>query len=99
MPKIIFIPRRIVPHLDMSIDQSTCTRKLILPTKEYVLFDALTKEVKIIYESIEELSYANVVSTNFKKTFACSIKINSTAVHQNFLPQGILYARRHNLFY
>lgn len=41
--------------------------------KSYSSFDALTKEVKIIYESIEELSYANVVSTNFKKKDTISV--------------------------
>ena len=30
-------------------------------------FDALTKEVKINYESIERLSYSTVISSNFKK--------------------------------
>jgi N-acetylmuramoyl-L-alanine amidase CwlA len=33
----------------------------------YLAFDELTKELKINYETIEEISYANVIRTNFSK--------------------------------
>ncbi|WP_136480209.1 DUF389 domain-containing protein [Cognatitamlana onchidii] len=48
-------------------------RRLATLDKSYSSFDALAKEVKIIYESIEEISYANVVSTNFKKKDTISV--------------------------
>ena len=48
-------------------------RQLAKLDKSYSSFDALTKEVKIIYESIEELSYASVVSTNFTKKDTISV--------------------------
>lgn len=43
--KIIFVPRRVVPYMDMNHDQVNCAMKVILPTNEYILFDALTKEI------------------------------------------------------
>ena len=36
--------------------------------KNYIPFGELSKEVKINYENLDELSYSNVISTNFKKT-------------------------------
>ncbi|KJD37050.1 membrane protein [Tamlana sedimentorum] len=36
--------------------------------ENYIPFEALTKEVKINYETIEEFSYANVINSNFTKT-------------------------------
>lgn len=51
----------------------TKVRQLAKLDKNYSSFDAVTKEAKIIYESIEELSYANVVSTNFKKKDTISV--------------------------
>jgi hypothetical protein len=41
--------------------------------KSYSSFDALTKELKIIYEPLEEISYASVVSTNFKEKDTISV--------------------------
>ena len=35
--------------------------------RNYIAFDELTKEVKINYETIEQLSYANVINSNFTK--------------------------------
>jgi uncharacterized hydrophobic protein (TIGR00271 family) len=35
--------------------------------KNYIPFDELTKEVKINYENINELSFSNVINTDFKK--------------------------------
>jgi hypothetical protein len=43
--KIVFVPRRVLPYIDMNHDQVDCVQKLILPTDEYILFDALTKEI------------------------------------------------------
>lgn len=51
----------------------TKVRQLAKLDKSYSSFDELTKEVKIIYESIEELSYANLVSTNFTKKDTISV--------------------------
>ncbi|MFB9056349.1 DUF389 domain-containing protein [Mariniflexile ostreae] len=35
--------------------------------RNYVAFEELTKEVRINYETIEQISYANVITSNFKK--------------------------------
>ncbi|WOD42270.1 DUF389 domain-containing protein [Hwangdonia lutea] len=35
--------------------------------RDYIPFEALTKEVEINYETIEQFSYAKVINTNFKK--------------------------------
>ena len=43
--KILFVPRRVVPYIDMNHDQVNCAHKVILPTNEYILFDAITKEI------------------------------------------------------
>lgn len=43
--KIVFVPRRVLPYVDMNHDQVDCVQKVILPTNEYILFDALTKEI------------------------------------------------------
>ena len=43
--KIVFVPRRVVPYIDMNHDQVNCAHKVILPTNEYILFDAITKEI------------------------------------------------------
>ncbi|GGZ79514.1 DUF389 domain-containing protein [Algibacter mikhailovii] len=48
-------------------------RKLSKLDKSYAAFDELTKEVKIIYENLEEISYANLVSTNFNKKDTISV--------------------------
>ncbi|MEC3906865.1 DUF389 domain-containing protein [Tamlana sp. 2201CG12-4] len=39
----------------------------------YLAFDELTQEVKINYETIEQISYANVISTNFTKKDTISV--------------------------
>lgn len=41
--------------------------------KNYIAFEELTKEVKINYETIEELSYANVINSNFSKMDTISV--------------------------
>ncbi|MFV9550051.1 DUF389 domain-containing protein [Algibacter sp. PT7-4] len=41
--------------------------------KNYVAFDELAKEVKINYETIEQLSYANVINSNFTKMDTISV--------------------------
>lgn len=41
--------------------------------KNYVAFDELLRDVEINYESIEELSYANVINSNFKKIDTLSV--------------------------
>ncbi|WP_298530587.1 DUF389 domain-containing protein [uncultured Algibacter sp.] len=48
-------------------------RRLSKIDKSYSSFDELTKEVKIVYETLEEISYANVVSTNFSKKDTISV--------------------------
>ncbi len=35
--------------------------------RNYIAFEELTQEVKIIYENIEEFSYSNVITSNFTK--------------------------------
>jgi len=65
--KVIFIPRRVVPYLDMNHDQVDCVQKLILPTNEYILFDALTKE--IIGGVLEELPM-DMEESRHKRKFA-----------------------------
>lgn len=42
---IVFVPRRVVPYIDMNTDQVNCGIKIVLPTDEYILFDAITKEI------------------------------------------------------
>ena len=41
--------------------------------KNYIPFEELSKEVKINYENLDELSYSNVINTNFKKTDTISV--------------------------
>lgn len=41
--------------------------------RNYVAFGDLTKEVKINYETIEQFSYSNVISSNFTKTDTLSV--------------------------
>ncbi|WP_298495157.1 DUF389 domain-containing protein [uncultured Algibacter sp.] len=41
--------------------------------KNYVAFDELVKEIKINYETIEQLSYANVINSNFTKMDTISV--------------------------
>ena len=41
--------------------------------KNYVAFEDLIKEVEINYETIEQFSFANIVSSNFKKTDTISV--------------------------
>ena len=43
--KIVFVPRRVLPYVDMNHDLVDCVQKVILPTEEYILFDAITKEI------------------------------------------------------
>lgn len=42
---IIFIPRKVIPHVEPYEDQGECKQKVILPTSEYIVFDAITKEI------------------------------------------------------
>ncbi len=42
-------------------------RKLSHLEKNQIPFDELTKEVKIIYENIEQIAYSNVIISNFSK--------------------------------
>jgi uncharacterized hydrophobic protein (TIGR00271 family) len=41
--------------------------------RNYIPFEELTKEVKINYETVEQFSYANVISSNFKKMDTISV--------------------------
>ncbi|GAA3564940.1 DUF389 domain-containing protein [Snuella lapsa] len=41
--------------------------------KNYIAFDQLAKEVEINYETIEQISYANVINSNFKKMDTLSV--------------------------
>lgn len=41
---IVFIPRKVVPHMEYE-DLSECRQKVILPTNEFVIFDAITKKI------------------------------------------------------
>ncbi len=41
--------------------------------KSYIAFEELAKEVKINYETIEQLSYANVINSNFSKMDTISV--------------------------
>ncbi|MCF6296030.1 MAG: hypothetical protein L3J25_10125, partial [Flavobacteriaceae bacterium] len=41
--------------------------KLAKLERNYIAFEELTQEVKIIYENIEEFSYSNVITSNFTK--------------------------------
>ncbi len=41
--------------------------------KNYIAFDELTKEVQINYETIEQISYANVINSNFYKMDTLSV--------------------------
>lgn len=40
---------------------------------QQIPFDELTKEVKIVYETVEQLSYAIVITSNFSKTDTLSV--------------------------
>jgi hypothetical protein len=42
---IIFIPRKVLPYIEVNQESNECERKVILPTEEFVIFDALTKEI------------------------------------------------------
>lgn len=43
---IVFIPRKVVPHMEINNDDQDCQyRKVILPTEEFAIFDAITKEL------------------------------------------------------
>ena len=48
-------------------------KKLSKLEKNYVAFDELAKEIKINYETIEQLSYAKVINSNFKKMDTLSV--------------------------
>lgn len=41
---IIFIPRKVVPYVDLD-NSKKCQYKLVLPTNEFIIFDAITKEI------------------------------------------------------
>ncbi|HMC01471.1 MAG TPA: DUF389 domain-containing protein [Flavobacteriaceae bacterium] len=41
--------------------------------KNYIAFDGLTSELSIVFENIEQFSYSNQITTNFKKTDTISI--------------------------
>ena len=41
--------------------------------RNYIAFEELTQEVKIIYENIEEFSYSNVITSNFAKIDTLSV--------------------------
>tara|TARA_R110002049_G_scaffold206269_1_gene376803 strand:- start:48454 stop:49923 length:1470 start_codon:yes stop_codon:yes gene_type:complete len=48
-------------------------KKLSKLERNYVAFDELSKEVKINYENIDQLSYSSVLSTNFSKIDTISV--------------------------
>ncbi|MEL0454863.1 DUF389 domain-containing protein [Flavobacteriaceae bacterium SZ-1-7] len=48
-------------------------RQLSKLEKNYIDFDELTKEVKVNYETVEQLSYANVINSNFSKMDTVSV--------------------------
>ncbi|WP_370477840.1 DUF389 domain-containing protein [Tamlana flava] len=48
-------------------------RQLSKLEKNYIDFDELTKEVKVNYETVEELSYANVINSNFSTMDTVSV--------------------------
>ncbi|WP_242204902.1 DUF389 domain-containing protein [Aestuariivivens insulae] len=48
-------------------------RKLSKLEKNYIAFEELAKEVKVNYETIEQLSYANVIHSNFTKMDTISV--------------------------
>lgn len=47
--------------------------KLSKLERNYIAFEELTREVKIIYENIEQFSYSNLISTNFTKIDTISV--------------------------
>ncbi len=48
-------------------------RKLNKLERGYIAFDELTKEVKINYETIDQFSYSNVITSNFTKIDTLSV--------------------------
>ena len=48
-------------------------RQLSKLEKNYIPFEELTKEIKINYETIEQLSYANIINSNFTKMDTISV--------------------------
>lgn len=42
---IIFLPRKVIPYIEMNEEIGECKRKIILPTNEYIILDAITKEI------------------------------------------------------
>ena len=48
-------------------------RRLSKLEKNYIAFEELAQEIKINYETIESLSYANVINSNFKKMDTISV--------------------------
>ena len=48
-------------------------RQLSKLEKNYIAFEELAQEVKVNYETIESLSYANVISSNFRKMDTLSV--------------------------
>ena len=66
-----------------SLDLLTQTQKIVFLEnkvsqlskleKNYIAFDELTREVKINYEKVENISYSNVISSNFSKMDTISV--------------------------
>jgi len=48
-------------------------RQLSKLEKNYIAFDELAQEVKILYQTIEQISYANVINSNFSKLDTISV--------------------------
>ena len=48
-------------------------RQLSKLEKNYIPFEELTQEVKVNYETVEQLSYANVINSNFSKMDTISV--------------------------